>query len=1107
MLQGSLTFRDEHIGEVTYEVYAIDTFEETKMYLMNTPNNYTNYVNAALLYDKEVKEDGSIHNPYEDSYPSDNRRLDIKRKNKYKSNITNRDFCVKISALVRYMQENGKKNYNTNIGEDAEFSSSRKVLVDDLGYIKYDTGLMTELECANRFVKLSLRIVEGDLEQEGIFKTLKQKDKYDNILSVTPIENVGFRLCEETLGFHYKPLVRKDPPNLIGMYDNIEDVIANNPEKNTSWILGRDYRIVSDAELEDVIKDFMDYDGYIAFDTETTGLNINFKSRAGEAAQLVGCVLSKEKGTGYYFPLQHKLFDNLCGGDHWYFMERYMKPILEKKKIICHNLQYDWKVAYIYDINVNCVYDTLLAFGVTKRYEDETFKLGLKHLAKNILGLDMFDLNDFVIGTSFSDSDITFADLPYELVRRYAPADADMTLTLFEYLEKNEILARYEAYTVFDIEITFSKAVAYSEFYGYHLNIDKIPELKEQIVGNMEKYKQEMFKIAGKEFNPNSPKQLMSIMYDELNIEQIGPKRSTDKETLKALSQYIDAGGNPKYPFVVALKKYRDNEGIYKNFLKRLHEFSTPDGYIFPEVKQLGTNTGRCSVNKPNYQSYNDPVKENVSPRPGYIHVDCDFAQIEYRVLASMAGQETLIDAFNDPDLDYHTYQASRMFGVPYTAVTKSLRQQSKGVNFGLPYGMGDSSLGTRIYGERNEENTRKAAILRKKFFQGQEKIEVLFETVRSEGVTKGYTKTKFGRRRYYHKAVFSVPEIRRQAGNHVIQGTAADIYKLAVNNMFKRVIAEGWLGKVLFDVFVHDELLMEVHESINPYYFFKAWREEFQVAIEGFCTLYAGLGVGKCWYDAKKLDLPPQYTDILINKWNDDMEWDGDFDKLLVDIKQGFEDYKVNRVREYILDTKSQGEVISPTINSLLVEVTENIIKELQTTRVSEIAGYNALFDSPLISVEGRVKIKNMQDNLKIFCKYYDIDYSKIDILAMDTTIVNNNTNNTEEKEVEFEDDTFSLEDLIRFRGYYEDFDNGIIYLTERRMVYRGIDTDTITFLNKGMKIFMVEGKYKIGFLNENTNELIVYNNVFTDEDGRRMIVRTYNRLHEVNMSYRRIM
>jgi hypothetical protein len=333
--------------------------------------------------------------------------------------------------------------------------------------------------------------------------------------------------------------------------------------------------------------------------------------------------------------------------------------------------------------------------------------------------------------------------------------------------------------------------------------------------------------------------------------------------------------------------------------------------------------------------------------------------------------------------MDYHQYQAARMFNVPYAAVSKAMRQQSKGINFGLPYGMGDSSLGTRIFGERNAENTKKAAELRKKFFQGQELIQEFFEKVRSEGVSDGFTRTQWCRRRYYHKGVFSVNEIRRQAGNHVIQGTAADIYKKAVNNMFERICKEGWLGKVLINGFIHDEMLMEVHKSINPYYFFKAWREEFEVRPAHYCKLYAGAGVGKCWYDAKKLDLHPLYIQEIIDVYNEDMDWDGDTEKFLADVKQGFKDHKLQRVKDYMVDEKVQGEVIKPAISALLGDEIENILSKVCSDE-EKMKEMNEVLEENTLE-EGTKKIKGLQDQLRLFCKYYDIDFSNVNIKSPD--------------------------------------------------------------------------------------------------------------------------
>lgn len=1023
MLSGYLVYKDEKFGNLRYSLLGRDSFNDLKLQItVDTTNcSFEEYNRKKALFD--IQEDGTIPEEYKTIVGKDSeiRRLDIKKTNKFKTTLTNRIFASHVTALIRYMQIAGKQQY-THQG-NSDFSSYRTVDVVEvttqqkIGTISYDIGLITKLDCSNKYAEIHLETVDDSHIEEGIFKELKEKDKFGRKLYSTPVSIVGFKLTEELLGFPYVPEVAKELPQGFGMYQTIEEVIQAHPDKNTTWILDRDYHIVSDENLDTVIQMFNEWEDPIAYDTETSGLKINFKSRTNEADQLVGVVLSRKPGEGYYFPLQHKLFPNLCNGDHFYFMDRYMRPILENKKIICHNLKFDWKVAYIYDINVNCVYDTMLAMGVTKRYEDETFELGLKALTQNIFARDSFELSDFVMGGSFGDSEIAFWDLPYELVRQYAPADTDNTYDLYEYIEREGILNKYDARKVFEMEITFAKAVAYSEFYGYHIDVDKIPELQERIVGAMEDCKKKMFAIAGEEFNPNSPQQLVHIMYEKLGVERVGEKASTDKETLKTLASRENPDGSPKYPFVKLLKTYRDNESIYKNFLKRLPEFATADGYIFPDVLQIGTNTGRVSVKNPNYQGYNDIVKHYVVPRKDFLHFDSDFAQIEQRVLVSYSSlmfndftSLALLKDFDDPDMDYHQYQAARMFNVPYAAVTKSMRQQSKGINFGLPYGMGDESLGTRIFGERNRENTKKAADLRKKFFQGQELIEQFFEKVRSDGVREGYTKTQWGRRRYYHKGVFSVAEIRRQAGNHVIQGTAADIYKQAVNNMFERICKEGWLGKVLINGFIHDEMLIEVHKSINPYYFFKVWRDEFEVKPDKYCRLYAGAGVGYCWYDAKKLDLPPLYIQEIIDKYQEDMEWNEDHLEFLADVKKEFKKHKTNRVKTYITDSTSQGEIIKPAISSLLGEEIDIILDDISNDN-DKIEQLNGILQDNKLTSGGKNKIKGLQDQLRAFCWYNKVDYSSISIKSPDDVDVTSTKSNNGNSSFDDEDDEVVIE------------------------------------------------------------------------------------------------
>lgn len=918
-------------------------------------------------------------------------KLFVQKANKYKTDIPNIEFCSKVSAFLRFC-------LTAKHRETLDFSDIQSFRVQDpltgqvMGSFTRTMGSITQFRAESEFLSLEFSEVAYDSVQFGFL----QERKNDKKMRIR-----AFHLGDAELGFKYVPPVALEAPTAAGFYSSMEEVIQAHPDKEFRWIAEADYHIVSDDNLQEVIDMFMEHDGPVAFDTETSGLKITFKSRDGDsdADQLVGCVLSRRAGEGYYFPLQHKMIANLCGGDHFYFMERYMKPILEGKPIICHNTQFDWKVAYIYDINTNVVFDTMLAFGVTKRYENANFSIALKSLAKDIFGRDSLELSDLVYGGKFGD-DVRFWDLPYELVRSYAPADTDNTFALFDYIRETKLLQRYNAVEVFKIEVTFSKVLAYAEFYGLHLDADNLPTLVNSLQDGITTYRDKIYQAVGHEFNIDSSSQLSKVLYDEMQVEQLTnggeSNRSTKAEVLKTLSKRKGPDGEAKYPVVSDILKYREYSTLNKNFANKIDDYVTKDGYVFAHVRQLGTDTGRVSVSDPNYQSYNDVVKHYVTPRKGFLLFDCDFAQIEQRVLVSYAsimfpeGPElSLMKDFDDPDMDYHQYQAARMFNVPYSAVTKAMRSESKGINFGLPYGMGDESLGARIYGERCAENTRKAAALRAKFFQGQELIARFFETVRANGVREGYTSTQWGRRRYYDRANFTVSQIRRQAGNHVIQGTAADIYKLAVNNLFNMICEKGWLGKVLLLAFIHDEVLIEVHESINPYEFFTLWRENFEVRPEGYCKLFAGAGFGNCWYDAKKQDLPPGYIDEVIDLYHPDMEWDGDQVRFLKELQDGFARYKTNRVKTYLMDESKYGEVIKPAVGALLADEVALILKDLATYPPEKLSA----FVQSVPNLAGVLKLdslpdsnfKNLQHQMELFCAYHGLPFEKVNILSVD--------------------------------------------------------------------------------------------------------------------------
>ena len=863
----------------------------------------------------------------------------------------------------------------------------------------------------------------------------------------------GFAFNKEYLGFSVNSQVLEKSTMLGGMYRNLAEVMAAHPDKEFEWLRTKNYKIVTDDMLEELCEYIYNFDGYVYYDTETTGLNINFKSRVGQADQCVGIILSVVDGESFFFPMQMKAIKNLCSGDHFYFMEHYMRRILEKKELVAHNMSFDWKVSYIYHINANIVHDTMALFKLTLGNEDEDLPVSLKHLARLFLKRDSLELDDLVIGDSWGEDDIKFWDLPEELVKYYACADTDNTRGLLKYAEQNNLLAKYNATKVYDIEIAFSYAVAYQEFYGHLFDVNKVEELRKELQTKMDGYKQQMVDMVGHDFNPNSSKQLLTIMYEELGIPvQISRKTNrptTDKDTLKHLGELTNLEGKAMYPFCVLLLKYREYEGVRK-IIDKFPELATSDGYLFPGVQQYGTRTGRVSIKSPNYQSYNKPVKKNIIPRPGYYMFDTDYSSVEYRVLGNMSGNKMIKENFYDPDFDYHTYQASRMYRVPYAAVTGTLRKAAKGINFGLPYGMGDESLGIRIFGEKSEENTRKAASLRRSYFKGQEDIQDFFDNARDSGVQNGFTSTYFGRRRYYDSKKFTIPAIRRQAGNQVIQGTAADIYKLAVGRVFKRVCKEGWLGKVMLTGFIHDELLGEVSTEIDPMKWLKVLREEFEVKVydqngNPWCPLFMGFGWGRSWEEAKSTEIPIKLQWEFVEKYGETgyPNWDKNIDKFCVKVPDLLRDFEIRDCGNQLLAEESQGKEIKPALNSAILGVLKadakyysEVLKDESLRDVYHISG--SITDSEGNIIPNVPETKDTQEAITYFCMLHSLDRSKINVLNISDVTVSNDGMASEsdiihDSEYDYEDEAAlalkrkneMLLNRISVLGMFVDIDN----------------------------------------------------------------------------------
>lgn len=735
---------------------------------------------------------------------------------------------------------------------------------------------------------------------------------------------------------------------------SLSEIIEMNPDKSYVWLKSRKYHIVNDLEVwKKIAKRIWNHDNVVGFDTETTGLNITFKSVTGNGDQLVGLVFSimptkkelelLEKNPelkddilyadSWYIPIAHKKFENIVPSSGVStFMEKYIKPILEKKMIVCHNGAYDAKVMFIYDIHINLVHDTMIMLRLSYGAEDTLMRLGLKPNVKRFLGRDSFELSDFVKGKFGKDSDITFADLPYESVKYYACPDTDSMLALLQVGIQNNWFDRFGMRRVYQLEVAFTICVAYQEFFGHHVAVEKIEKLRTELERDVDKYSSLIFEIAGYSLNLRSPAQLKKLLFEELGMPILdytsAGQPSTDKSVLKKYKGYTNEDGTPKYPIADYLLKYRDAAKLQSDFIKNIDEIATPDGFMFSGVKQF-LETGRLSVSGPNYQSYNDTVKKYISPRKGFYMMDSDYSSVEIRIMMSMAREKPMIEYLFDPDADYHTLKASQMFSIPYELVSKKQRGSAKGVNFGIVYGMGDASLGENVTGEKSEASTRYGAQLRKLYFKGMDVTESFIKSNLDSAVENRYAETFFGRRRYFPPTM-KIGSVKRQGGNHPIQGTAADLYKQAMVNLYANIKKRGWWGKFLLTCFVHDEIVLEAHNSINPAIAMKMVRESLMLDIPEWCPLYIGFGYGSHWYNAKKTEMPVQLQQELTDQFGDSGYpfWNGNIDDLYAwEVRQIF-DYKARRIREYLLDEENHNKVISPVISGFLYEVVPYVLQ-----------------------------------------------------------------------------------------------------------------------------------------------------------------------------------
>lgn len=414
---------------------------------------------------------------------------------------------------------------------------------------------------------------------------------------------------------------------------------------------------------------------------------------------------------------------------------------------------------------------------------------------------------------------------------------------VIEKIEKNEQLS-----LLYDIEMPLTKVLSSMEVTGFLVDRENIRQYGDVLAEKVNELVAQIYELAGEEFNINSPKQLGIILFEKLGLpakKKTKSGYSTNADVLEALA--------PDYPIVSLILEYRTLAKLKSTYCDGLQKCIAPDGRIHSTLNQTETKTGRISSTEPNLQ--NIPVRTPIGrelrkffiAKDGCVLVDADYSQIELRVLSDIANDETMISAFNSGD-DIHTITASQVFNMPVEAVTPLMRSRAKAVNFGIVYGIGAFSLAQDIGVSRAEADKYIKGYLH--HFSG---VDSYMKNVIAEAKDNGYVKTLFNRRRYLPELAASNAMIRnfgeRVARNMPIQGTAADIIKIAMVRVYGRLEKEKLKAKLIMQI--HDELIVEAPENETEKVI-EILREEMENACRMKVRLTADVNWGKSWYDTK---------------------------------------------------------------------------------------------------------------------------------------------------------------------------------------------------------------------------------------------------------------
>ncbi|WP_298221326.1 DNA polymerase I [Flavobacterium sp.] len=715
-----------------------------------------------------------------------------------------------------------------------------------------DKGILSKklarimLDCPVTFNETDYELSKPDVEktdalfQELEFRQMKtQFDKYFGTgKEYDEIDTNGNHATENAESTTVKKAPAKktneDQFDLFGFSDDDSD----EPKPNSFYAnlsnTEHFYQIIQgDLPVKLLLQNLMNQTS-VCFDTETTGIDALH-------AELVGMSFAFEKGKAFYVPFPENQQEAQILVDKF-------KPFFENESIekIGQNIKYDLKILSHYGVQIKGkLFDTMIAHYLInpdmRHNMDVLSETYLKYSPKSIEDL---------IGKKGKNQK-SMRDVALEDIKEYAAEDADITFQLKQNF--SPILDKAETKKLFDeIEIPLIPVLAAMEMEGINLDVPYLQSMSVEMQKEIATFEQKIYETAGETFNLASPKQLGDILFDKMKIG--GAKQKKTKTGQYATGEEVLSYLANEHQIVKDILEWRQMVKLQSTYIDALpNQVDKITGRVHTDYMQTVAATGRLSSNNPNLQ--NIPIRTErgrlirkafIARDENYTLLSADYSQIELRIIAALSGEENMIAAFRNHE-DIHRSTAAKVFNVPLEEVTKEQRSNAKTVNFGIIYGVSAFGLSNQTSLSRKE-----SAELIDAYYKTYPKLKSYMHEQVEFARHNGYVQTVLGRRRYLkdiNSANMMVKSgAERNAVNAPIQGSAADIIKIAMINIHKKLTSENWQSKMLLQV--HDELVFDVHlsevEKIQPMI-----KHEMENAFTMAVPLEVEMGIGKDWLAA----------------------------------------------------------------------------------------------------------------------------------------------------------------------------------------------------------------------------------------------------------------